>query len=113
MIAYVLIFSIIVLSLWIWYCKGIAPKINTNRIIVKKVMKNAIKWTAMAKQDSDPLMALLHANYGAAYVYALKDSVGQKHIIKNFPDFDKYEKEIMDTQELAAKIFTNNSGPQS
>lgn len=113
MIAYVLIFMIVALVFWIWYSKSAEPQINYIQIIVKKLMKNAIKWTAMAKQDSEPLMALVHANYGAAYIYSLRDSIGVKQIVNYFPDFEQYEKEIMDTQDLAAKIFTNNVSPQS
>jgi hypothetical protein len=103
MIVYILIFLIIAFVIWKWYTKGMIKKINNNAQFVKKLMRQAARWTTAAKQDTNPIIALLHANYGAAYIFAIKDAVPIKQIIKYFPNFEKYEREIIETQDWATK----------
>ena len=45
---------------------------ETSRSI-EILARQAARWSVAAEQDKAPLIALLHANYGAAYLWALKD----------------------------------------
>ena len=36
--------------------------------VVKSLLRQSARWTVAARQDKNPLIAVLHANYGAAYL---------------------------------------------
>ena len=42
--------------------------------IIKKIIRQAARWTTASEQDTNPLIKVLHANYGAAYIFALGDA---------------------------------------
>ena len=42
---------------------------------VKILARQAARWSTAAKQDENPLIAVLHANYGAGYLWAINDII--------------------------------------
>ena len=38
----------------------------------QKLVRQAARWSTAAKQDKNSMIAVLHANYGAGYLWALK-----------------------------------------
>src|SRR5580704_18335015 len=44
-------------------------KFNT----IKTLVRQSARWSTAATQDSNPLISVLHANYGAGYLWALQD----------------------------------------
>jgi hypothetical protein len=40
---------------------------------IQILVRQASRWAAAAKQDENSMIAVLHANYGAGYLWALKD----------------------------------------
>lgn len=48
--------------------------INKTKIMSIRILaRQASRWATAAKQDENAMIAVLHANYGAAYLWALKD----------------------------------------
>ena len=70
--------------------------------IINILSRQAARWSTAAKNDMNPLIAVLHANYGAGYLWALKD-VATPPQVKSATgiDFLKFEKEIVKIQDDA------------
>jgi hypothetical protein len=75
--------------------------------IVKTLIRQGSRWATAAEQDMSPLIATVHANYGAGYLWALKDILSQNEIEKyGGIDLMKYEREILKIQD---KTTMNNA----
>ena len=71
---------------------------------IKTLVRQASRWTTAAQQDKNPMISVLHANYGAGYLWALKDIATQSQIEKAAGlELLKFEKEITDVQDAATK----------
>ena len=72
--------------------------------IIKTLVRQTSRWSAAALQDKSPLIAVLHANYGAGYLWALKD-IATAEQIKRVTNIDllKFEKEITSIQDRVTK----------
>jgi hypothetical protein len=46
---------------------------DDKKTMINTLVRQASRWATAAKQDKSPLISLLHANYGAGYLWALKD----------------------------------------
>ncbi len=92
---------LILLLLSIIYIQFNKYKINKTPII-KTLVRQASRWSTAASQDKNQLIALLHANYGAAYLWALKDIATDKEIERAMNiDIIKFRDEIIDIQDKA------------
>ena len=40
---------------------------------IEKLVRQSARYAVAAQQDESPVIAILHANYAAAYLYALKE----------------------------------------
>jgi len=78
---------------------------SSKKETIKILVRQASRWSAAAQQDRSPLIALLHANYGAGYLWALKDVATEREIVATVPglDFQKFVKKITDIQDASAK----------
>ena len=79
---------------------------NTDQIkfAAKKLVRQAARWSTAAKQDKNSMIAVLHANYGAGYLWALKDIMKTDLIEKNTGiDIIEFENEIIKIQDEATK----------
>lgn len=77
---------------------------RVKRNIIEKLSRQAARWSTAADQDKTPMIAVLHATYGAGYLWALKDIASNREIeevtgIKT----DKFEKEITDILDKKTK----------
>ena len=86
--------------------------------IIKTLIRQASRWSVAAEQDKVPMIAVLHANYGTGFLWALKDIMSQQDIEKYGKiDFLKFEKEITKIQDKAtinmAKICNEYAPPAS
>ena len=72
--------------------------------IIKTLVRQTSRWSAAALQDKSPLIAVLHANYGAGYLWALKD-IATAEQIKRVTNIDllKFENEITSIQDKVTK----------
>ena len=72
--------------------------------VAKKLIRQAARWSTAAKQDNNSMIAVLHANYGAGYLWALKDIINNNIIEKKKGiDIMKFENEIIKIQDEATK----------
>mgnify|MGYP001485779816 CR=1 FL=1 len=70
----------------------------------KKLVRQAARWSTAAKQDKNSMIAVLHANYGAGYLWALKDIIKTDIIEKKTGiDMMKFEDEIVKIQDEVTK----------
>ena len=80
---------------------------NNNKkikFIAKKLIRQAARWSTAAKKDNNSMIAVLHANYGAAYLWALKEIINNDIIEKNTGiNMMKFESEIVKIQDEATK----------
>lgn len=82
---------------------------ETSRI-VKKLVRQSSRYALAAEQDLSPMIAVLHANYSAGYLWALKDIVNEKKInavlgknkLKTLEDY------ITHVQDSSTRKATNN-----
>jgi hypothetical protein len=77
---------------------------NYKSHIISRIMRGSARWSLASKQDSSPLVAVLHANYGCAYLWALKD-VFNDYEIKSATGIDviEFQNKITDIQDTATK----------
>ena len=68
--------------------------------IIRILIRQASRWTTAARQDTNMLITVLHANYGAGYLWALKDIANSDQIKKaTGVDILKFEAEVVKTQD--------------
>ena len=94
---------------------------NTNYDLlsenIKILVRQAARWSTAAKQDESSMIAVLHANYGAGYLWAVKDIATDDQIAKAAGiDIRKFEKEIVEIQDQATIRMSQlcpDYGPES
>tara|TARA_Y100001958_G_C21244709_1_gene573982 strand:+ start:2883 stop:3278 length:396 start_codon:yes stop_codon:yes gene_type:complete len=84
---------------------------------IKILVRQAARWSTAAKQDESSMIAVLHANYGAGYLWAVKDIATDDQIAKAAGiDIRKFEKEIVEIQDQATIRMSQlcpDYGPES
>jgi hypothetical protein len=92
------------LYIWYMYSKTVKPSESKKRMI-KKLVRQAARWSTASKQDESHLIAVLHANYGAGYLWALKDIASNREIeMAAGVDAMKFEREIISVQDNATTL---------
>lgn len=71
---------------------------------IQIMVRQAARWSTAADQDESPMIAVLHANYGAGYLWALKD-IAKDDQIEGAAGIDikKFTYEIVSAQDRATK----------
>jgi hypothetical protein len=71
---------------------------------IEKLVKQSARYATIAQQDKSPMTALLHANYAASYLYALKD-IATENQIHNATGIDvkKFKEHIINVQDMVSK----------
>lgn len=57
--------------------------------MAQKLIRQVARWSTAGKQDKNSMIAVLHANYGAGYLWALKDIIKMDIIEKNRYRYDE------------------------
>jgi hypothetical protein len=71
---------------------------------IRTLLRQTARWSAASSQDESPIVALLHANYGAGYLWALKDIATGNEIKKaTGVEINEFEKKIISIQDMATK----------
>jgi len=66
--------------------------------------RQAARWSTAARQDENPMIAVLHANYGAGYLWAMQDIATHGEIERATGiDWKRFRDEILKTQDEAAQ----------
>ncbi len=101
----ILIFIIIVLFSLIMY----SSQFNKTTVLgpekIKTLIRQSARWAIASEQDNNPYIAMLHANYGAGYIFAIR-SIASDTEIKSATGVNarQLEKEIVRIQD---KSFRN------
>ena len=90
---------ILLVSIFLLYI--IRKKSCNKNEIVKTLLRQSARWSVAAKQDTNPIIAVLHANYGAAYLWALLDIIKTSDI--KGVDMIRFKKDITDIQDSATQ----------
>ena len=86
--------------------------LNDNKnisYVIRTLVRQAARWSTAAEQDNDPLIAVLHANYGAGYLWALKDIATAEEIemVTRMNSFKEFELNIVKIQDKVTKRAMN------
>lgn len=80
---------------------------KTTKSIVT-LIRGCARWAIASKQDTSPLISLLHANYAAGYLWAIKDIYTGEEIYKlTGINIINFQNEITTLQDNATKRVTN------
>ena len=72
--------------------------------MLRILTRQAARWTTAAKQDKNAMIAVLHANYGVAYLLAIKDIATATQIrAATGIDPARFEEEILAAQDVATR----------
>tara|TARA_Y100000310_G_C20559220_1_gene752186 strand:+ start:236 stop:631 length:396 start_codon:yes stop_codon:yes gene_type:complete len=70
--------------------------------IIQNLTRQAARWSTASVQDDNAMVAVLHANYGAGYLWALKDVASSEQVkAATGIDLVQFEKEIIKAQDAA------------
>lgn len=73
---------------------------DTIRILARQ----AARWAIAAQQDANPIIAALHSNYGASYVFALRQVASDEQVRRATGiDAAELEQRVVAIQDVATK----------
>ena len=71
---------------------------------IEKLVRQSARYAVAAQQDESPVIAILHANYAAAYFYALKDIASESQIHNATGiDVKKFKEHITNVQDMVTR----------
>ena len=71
---------------------------------IEKLVRQSARYAVAAQQDESPVIAILHANYAAAYFYALKDIASESQIHNATGiDVKKFKKHVTNVQNMVTR----------
>lgn len=76
---------------------------------IKSMIEHAARWNAMAQQDSNPVMQLIHCNYALAYAQATR-VIASDRDIENITGIDVHE--LMEYLQQCQAFTVNNINQQ-
>lgn len=77
---------------------------GTAKASIEKLVRQSARFATAAQQDESPLVSVLHANYSAGYLWALKDIATPKQIHNaTGVDIKKFEEHISNVQDMVTK----------
>lgn len=102
--SYQTLFSIILIFIIIYAVFKPQNKTNFKENAIKTLIRQAARWTTASLQDENAMIAVLHANYGAGYLWALQDIADSQEIEKiGKIDLQKFKNSIVSAQDSATK----------
>ncbi len=77
---------------------------GASKASIEKLVRQSARFATVAQQDESPLVSVLHANYSAGYLWALKDIATPKQIHNaTGVDIKKFEEHISNVQDMVTK----------
>lgn len=100
---YIIFVIIVIIVLHVFYKNKV---LSEKDRYINTIVRGCARWAAASLQDRSPIVAVLHANYGAGYLWALRDVFSDIEI-KNASGIDiiKFQKKITDVQDRATQIL--------
>lgn len=107
----ILYFVIFILFVYIFRLHQIHSKCKFTKS-VNILYRQSARWAAAAIQDNSTIIKVLHANYAAGYLWALKDIVSTSEFKQiTGQDFLEFENEIVKIQDSATKQLIETCQP--
>jgi len=79
---------------------------------IKTLIRSCSRWSLASLQDKSPLIAILHANYGAGYLWALQEIFTDSQIREaTGVDIKVFTKMITDIQDYATRNLAHICTP--
>lgn len=93
---------IIVAAIFVFMC--LRNGNGASKSSIEKLVRQTARWATAAQQDASPLISMLHANYAAGYLWALKDIATPSEIHKaTGVDLKRFEEHIVNVQDATTK----------
>jgi hypothetical protein len=103
MLKWVIITVVLVLSIVLLSMK-MARKGDTMARVVDILYRQCARWAVASQQDKSDIIAVLHANYAAGYLWSIKDIVPTNEFQRiTGADFLEFEKRIVKIQDDATR----------
>lgn len=75
-----------------------------QKSFINKMIRQSARYATAAQQDESPLIAVLHANYSAAYFYALTDIASHSEIHNATGiDIKKFREHLIRVQDATTR----------
>lgn len=75
--------------------------------IINNILRQSSRWAVASQQDLSPLIRLLHANYAAGYLWALRDTFTDSEIEEySGIDIIEYRDKIISIQDSSTRAVT-------
>jgi hypothetical protein len=104
------IIGIIVVYIVIHYC-NIRRGVGISDEAIRVLYRQSARYAYAAEQDESPIIRVLHANYGAGYLFALKDIVRSGDFERVVgEDMLTFEKRIVGIQDRATRELAEKCG---
>jgi hypothetical protein len=88
------------------------PRCYDSYTKIKILYRQAARWAMAADQDESDLVRVLHANYAAGYLWALKDIVSEQEFkVATLTDFSEFEASIVKIQNESTKRLVDRCKP--
>jgi len=99
-------FGLLIVATWAAYtviARAYPGPADSKPELVKKLFHQMSRWSTAASQDENPIVKVLHANYGVAYMMALQDITnnGELTSILGLANIDKLFAEVSRVQSEA------------
>jgi len=79
-------------------------KTRGMNMAIEKLVRQSARYAVAAQQDESPVIAILHANYAAAYFYALKDIASESQIHNATGiDVKKFKAHVTNVQDMVTR----------
>ena len=91
--------SLVLLPFWMK-----RSSVNSYSKIIETLYRQSARWAVASDQDDNDIIRLLHANYAAGYLWAMKDIVATDEFKKmTGDDFLSFEQKITAIQDEATR----------
>ena len=100
-----LFFAALVVGFLAFFCFSPQIRGNGQGERIASLVRQASRWATAAEQDKNAMIALLHANYAAGYLWALRDIASDTEIEAAVPGLSlpTFIDEIVATQDKATR----------
>lgn len=93
--------------LWRWIKNGTSDSDNTERI--RQLVRQTARWSVAARQDKNIMISVLHANYGAGYLWSLLDIFKPEEIEEAAGiSLMKLKTEVLSVQDWATRRMSRS-----
>ena len=98
------IISLVISLIFLWRCYNFNTDVLSRKNSILILFRQCARWSTASTQDSNPLIANLHANYAAGYLWAMEDLFTADEISKTTGiDYKLLRSQIQKNQDITSK----------